>query len=119
MTRQAYWNARNANRCTCRLAIPGVLPDRIDPDCPEHGDELTREGRSIVENDAIRAEHRELYARGAEVLAGRSAKTLADALEEILCELEHILNTSFPDSICASDLVRVQRMALHALGRAR
>lgn len=52
---------RNDGRCSCRLAIPGVLPDRADPACPVHGwvgDKDAEDGRSIVENDAIQAEHR-------------------------------------------------------------
>lgn len=28
---------RADGRCSCRLAIPGVLPDRVNPACPEHG----------------------------------------------------------------------------------
>lgn len=28
---------RNDNTCSCRLAIPGVLPDKTNPMCPVHG----------------------------------------------------------------------------------
>lgn len=51
---------RNADRCTCRLSIPGVVADRNRASCPEHGwegDDDATEGRSAVELDAIRAEH--------------------------------------------------------------
>ncbi len=52
---------RQAGRCQCEPGIPGVLSERHARDCPVHpwaGDPVAEEGGSIVENDAIQAEHR-------------------------------------------------------------